>query len=373
MRLLFVTGTRADFGKLSPVIAEFIGRGYEVKIFATGMHLFDEFGLTINEVKRKFGNFVYEYKNQNLEDPHTEVFLKTQHGLQKLHALYEPNLVFVHGDRVEAFAACAYFAMNQTPIAHIEGGEVSGTIDEVYRHCNTKLSNIHFVSSRDAARRVRSMGEHPDHIFCTGSPELDLHSSDTRPSLSTVKERYEIKFSSYGILVFHPVVSETESIQCQAELLVQQLILTSKNFVVIKPNNDPGFNKIISAYSQLPECKFKIIPSMRFEHFSRLLQNARLVVGNSSLGIREAPFFGIPSIDIGTRQTNRSISRSVINLHRTHLIRLNEMVQSLWGKSFAPSTAFGDGEASKRIVDTVSSDILKRISVQKFYEDFKDE
>ena len=171
-------------------------RDTKVKIFATGMHLFDEFGLTILEVKRNFGSLVHEYKNQALDEPHTKVFIKTQKGLQEFHKLYDPDLVFVHGDRVEAFAACSYFAMCQTPVAHIEGGEVSGTIDEIYRHCNTKLSYIHFVSGRDAARRVRSMGENSDRIFCTGSPELDLHSSDARPNLSTVKNRYDIKFSS---------------------------------------------------------------------------------------------------------------------------------------------------------------------------------
>ena len=369
MKLLFISGTRADFGKLLPVISECLNRGYEVKIFVTGMHLFDEFGLTINEVRRAFGDRVYAFKNQELEDPHTHVFMKTQQGLDDFHKLFEPDLVFVHGDRVEAFAACSYFAMRQTPIAHIEGGEVSGTIDEIYRHCNTKLSNIHFVSSKDAARRVRSMGEHSDRIFCTGSPELDLHISDTRPDLSAVKKRYDITFLSYGILIFHPVVSEIEIIQSQADLIVEQLIISNRDFVVIKPNNDPGFNKIIHAYNRLPESNFKIIPSMRFEHFSRLLQNAEVVIGNSSLGIREAPFFGVPSIDIGSRQTNRAIATSVFNVPYSNLHHLNEIVQSVWGKSFAPSKAFGDGGASKRIVDVIGSGLLRTMSVQKFYVD----
>ena len=139
MKICFITGTRADFGKLRPVISEFIKRGHDLKIFVTGMHLFDEFGLTIEEVKNHFNELVYTFKNQDLDDPHTKVFIRTLVGLDEFNEAYKPELVFVHGDRVEAFAACSFFAMNQIPVAHIEGGEVSGTIDEIYRHCNTKL------------------------------------------------------------------------------------------------------------------------------------------------------------------------------------------------------------------------------------------
>ena len=137
--------------------------------------------------------------------------------------------------------------------------------------------------------------------------------------------------------------------------------------MVIKPNNDPGFNKITRAYEQFSNLRFKIIPSMRFEHFSRLLENSAIVIGNSSLGVREAPFFGVPSIDIGTRQTNRSISNSVFNLKYRDLAQLGELTRSLWGREYSSSTEFGDGGASMRIADIISSGVLKNLSVQKFF------
>ena len=106
---------------------------------------------------------------------------------------------------------------------------------------------------------------------------------------------------------------------------------------------------------------------MRFEHFSRLLENSAIVIGNSSLGVREAPFFGVPSIDIGTRQTNRSISNSVFNLKYRDLAQLGELTRSLWGREYSSSTEFGDGGASMRIADIISSGVLKNLSVQKFF------
>ena len=369
MNISFITGTRADFGKIEPVISELISRGHKISIFATGMHHFQEFGLTLLEVQNKFGDRVFPFVNQELEDPHEQVFIKTIHGLIEFYSKYAPELVFVHGDRIEAFAACSFFAMRQVFVAHIEGGEISGTIDEVYRHCNTKLSAIHFVSSTQAAKRIRLMGEEPDRIFCTGSPELDLHMSKNRPPLEEVKEHYGIKFANYGILIFHPVVSEIEDIKRQAEEIVFQLIKTGHQFIVIKPNNDPGFLNVVSAYKNLPNKNFKVIPSIRFQYFSKLLENAKIVVGNSSLGVREAPFFGVPSIDIGTRQTNRASAESVKLLNVLNLSVLGEITNSQWGKSYERDLSFGDGNASRKIADVVDSDILLSIPKQKFYRD----
>ena len=340
-----------------------------MSIFATGMHLFEEFGLTIEEVKDKFGHRVYSFENQKLEDPHEVVFVNTVSGLMEFSLKHKPELVFVHGDRIEAFAACALFAMRQVKVAHIEGGEISGTIDEIYRHCNTKLSTFHFVSSAQAAKRVRSMGEEARRIFCTGSPELDLHSSAERPSLSEVKRYYDIPFNEYGILIFHPVVSERADMKRQANNIVKQIVETGKNFVVIKPNNDPGFNDIITAYNDVSAENFRIIPSLRFQYFSVLLENARVVVGNSSLGVREAPFFGTPSVDIGTRQTNRARGNSITPLNVSELCKLSGIIKTEWDRIYECNLMFGDGSASKKIADIIEFGASMKLPEQKFYSD----
>ena len=198
-------------------------------------------------------------------------------------------------------AACFVCSTNYIRCAHVEGGEVSGTIDEIFRYCNTKMANIYLVSSVVAQKRILAMGESADRIFVIGSPEMDTHMHDSGVHLSDVLDRYEIKSVDYGIVIFHPVTSEQDTIRAQAQNLFSCLDRTGRYFVVIKPNNDPGTHHIQSIIEDLNPDRFRVIPSMRFCYFSELLCNTSLVLGNSSTGVRAAPFLGIPSLDIGTR------------------------------------------------------------------------
>ena len=207
---------------------------------------------------------------------------------------------------MEALATGLVCAINYVRCVHVEGGEVSGTIDEIYRHCNTKLCTAHLVSSDAARDRVVRLGESPARVFVMGSPELDAHFRPSGVTLDEVRERYEIPWEDYGIAVFHPVTSEADSMGKQAEALFEALEKSGRNFVVIAPNNDPGSADIFDVLERLPSARFRVIPSMRFAYFSELLRNAGAMIGNSSAGVREAPFLGIPSLDVGTRQTNRS-------------------------------------------------------------------
>ncbi|MEZ5771988.1 MAG: UDP-N-acetylglucosamine 2-epimerase [Defluviimonas denitrificans] len=168
--LLFVTGTRADFGKIEPLAIAARDAGYGVGFFVTGMHMLDRYGLTKNEVHRVEGVRVHEFLNQRAGDPQDIVLAKTVTGFSDYVAEHRPDLVVVHGDRVEALATALVAATNYIRSAHIEGGEVSGTIDEVFRHCNTKLASHHFVSSEAAADRVRTLGSRQSVSMSSARP-----------------------------------------------------------------------------------------------------------------------------------------------------------------------------------------------------------
>ncbi|MEZ5867492.1 MAG: UDP-N-acetylglucosamine 2-epimerase [Defluviimonas denitrificans] len=185
--LLFVTGTRADFGKIEPLAIAARDAGYGVGFFVTGMHMLDRYGLTKNEVHRVEGVRVHEFLNQRAGDPQDIVLAKTVTGFSDYVAEHRPDLVVVHGDRVEALATALVAATNYIRSAHIEGGEVSGTIDEVFRHCNTKLASHHFVSSEAAADRVRTLGEPSERIHVIGSPELDFHAAPSGVGIDAVR------------------------------------------------------------------------------------------------------------------------------------------------------------------------------------------
>ena len=370
--VLFVTGTRADFGKLEPLAIATRDAGFDSAFFATGMHMLERYGLTKLEVHRTPGVQVHEFLNQRPGDPQDMILAKTVIGFSDFVKEHAPDLVVIHGDRVEALACALVCATNYIRCAHIEGGEVSGTIDEIYRHCNSKLASQHFVSSDDAARRVMTLGEPAENIHAIGSPELDFHAGASGVSLAEVQERYDLPFDDYGICVFHPVTSEAATMGAQADALFDALDQSGRNFVVIAPNNDPGSAAIFDAIAQVPKERFRVLPSMRFAHFSELMKNAKGMVGNSSAGVREAPFIGLPSLDIGTRQTNRAKSPSVFFADALETDAILGFLQTQWGKSYPRHDAFGGGSAAERFIAVLNAPDFWETSLQKTFHDLAD-
>ena len=368
-RLLFVTGTRADFGKLDPLARAAQDAGHEVQFFVTGMHMMDRYGLTKIEVTRSWAGQTHEFANQAPGDAQDKILATTVLGFSDYCHAAAPDLVIVHGDRVEALACALVCATNYIRCAHIEGGEVSGTIDELFRHCNTKLAWCHFVSSAPAAARVRAMGEADARVFPIGSPELDFHAGPSGVSLDDVRDYYEIPFADYGVCTFHPVTSEQDHMGAQAQALFAALQTTGKNFVVILPNNDPGADGILDVIASLPKPQFRVLPSMRFAHFSELMKQAAVIVGNSSAGVREAPFLGIPSIDIGSRQNRRATSPSICALSAHDQDGVVQAINTLWGQRFDRDPSFGRGQAAREFVTRLSDPAFWAQGFQKAFED----
>ena len=367
--LLFVTGTRADFGKIEPLATAARDAGHKVTFYVTGMHMMERYGMTKIEVNRVAGVEVVEFENQSEGDRQDQVLARTVTSFANYLHASDHDLVLVHGDRVEALACALVCATNYIRCAHIEGGEVSGTIDEIFRHCNTKLAWAHFVSSEQAKQRVCAMGEEPASVFLIGSPELDTHLRPSGVTLSQVKERYAIPFEDYGIVVFHPVTSEQDTIGAQARALFTALEKSGRNFVVILPNNDPGSPHIFRAIEDLDKGQFRALASMRFAYFSELLRNAAFLVGNSSAGVREAPFIGIPSLDIGTRQTNRSQAQSVSHADAYDQARILGVLDTDWGKRFERHSGFGSGSAADNFVACLNDPAFWERGLQKNFRD----
>ena len=368
-KLLFVSGTRADFGKLQPLASEAFNNGFKVTFFITGMHMLSKYGLTKEEI-RSYKEFeTVEFLNQREDDPQDIILSKTILGFSDYVNEINPDLVIIHGDRLEALACSIVCATNYYLSVHIEGGEVSGTIDELFRHCNTKLCSLHMVSSEQAKKRVIQLGEPERNIFVLGSPELDIHGNESRVHIEEVKSRYDINFDEYGICIFHPVTSEVDTIEEQAKSLFEALEKTNKSFVLILPNNDPGNKQIKLRIEKLNEKRFKIIPSMRFNYFSELIKNCSIFVGNSSAGVRELPFLGICSIDIGTRQSRRSNSESIFSVNPYDKNKIIKIINENWNKKFPKSLDYGKGNASKKFVQILLKEDIWDNPFQKNFLD----
>ena len=368
-KLLFVTGTRADFGKLEPLAIAAHKEGFSITFFITGMHMFEKYGLTKEEVRNHKEFELFEFLNQRDGDPQDIILAKTVLGFSDYLKEINPDLVIIHGDRVEAIACSIVCATNYYLSVHIEGGEVSGTVDEIFRHCNTKLCTLHMVSSEKAKKRVLQLGESETNIFVIGSPELDIHSKNSGLNIDLVKKRYDINFEEYGICIFHPVTSELDSIGSQAKSLFEALSESGKNFVVILPNNDPGCSQIKKEINKLNPKKFKVLPSMRFIFFSELMKNCSIFVGNSSTGVREIPFLGIASLDIGSRQFNRASNKSIEYISPFDKKKILYFLEKNWNKKYDKNLEYGKGNAAKNFVKILLNKNIWDKSLQKNFKD----
>lgn len=370
-KILFLTGTRADFGKIKSLIQILeIQQGIEVFVFVTGMHLQKEYGYTLIEIERCNFKNVHTFENHTHETTMDLTLAKTIEGLSSYVKTISPDMIIVHGDRVETLAGAIVGSLNNILVAHIEGGEISGTVDELIRHSVSKLSHIHFVSNDQAAKRLKQMGEIKSSIFTIGSPDIDIMFSDALPDLETVKEYYEIPFHRYSIVMFHPVTTEAKEMQQYIDGFVTSLLKDDHNFVVIYPNNDLGSQCIIEGYKKLKgNPRFRVFPSLRFEYFLTLLKNSQFIIGNSSAGIREAPYYGIPIINIGTRQQNRAVQAEIVNVDYSSK-RISATLKKIDLHPSQKSNAdFGQGNSAQLFLESIENSAIWTINHQKQFRD----
>lgn len=372
-KIVFITGTRADFGKIKSLITALEKhRDYESHLFVTGMHLLSTYGKTVIEIERCGFKNIHRFENFTSEETMDLTLAKTIEGFSNYINGLKPDLIVVHGDRVEALAGATVGALNNILVAHIEGGELSGTVDELIRHSITKLSHIHYVSNDRAKQRLIQMGELPISIHVIGSPDVDIMFSNTLPTIEEVMDYYDITYKEFAICMFHPVTTELELLKSQTRYLFEALIESNQNYIVIYPNNDHGSSIILESINSLKNNpKFRIIPSLRFEYFLVALKNASFIIGNSSAGVREAPYYGVPTVNVGSRQLNRVTEKVIINTSssREDILAGIKKVNKEYLVTVNP---FGKGNSAQLFIESLEKDIVWGINHQKQFLDYEE-
>lgn len=371
-KIVFLTGTRADFGKLKSLIK--ISQDsdeFDVSIFVTGMHMNKKYGLTVEEITKSGFKNIYKFINHSDYQKMEITLSETINGFSNYVNEYQPDLIILHGDRVEALAGSIVGSLNNILVAHIEGGEISGTIDELIRHSVSKLSHIHLVANELAKNRLIQMGEYANSIHIIGSPDLDLMKSKKLPLINDVKKHYDINFDNYAIGILHPVTTEKSETFTNTSIFVDALIESELNYILIYPNNDSGSSDILINYKKFEKYKrIKIFPSIRFESFLSLLKNSDFIIGNSSTGIREAPYFNIPTINIGTRQNKRSSGKLIRNISFNKKEIIKEILNiNNHENDFESKREFGNGDSDKLFLKLLRSNNLWEVDHQKQFQD----
>jgi len=369
-KILFVTSTRADYGKLKSLIVKVQENNkFLSKVFVTGMHNLRLYGATIGELRQDKIKGLHVHSNQNKFSKMDEILINTITGFSPVLKKFKPDLVVIHGDRTEPLACALSALLNNFNVVHIEGGEVSGTVDEMLRHAISKISHIHLVSNKIAKKRLVQMGENKNNIFIVGSPDVDVILGKNLPNLSKVKQRYEISFSNYAIGILHPITTNLINLKKEAKIFFNSLVKSELNYILVYPNNDHGSDIILEEMSKYKNYKkFKIFPSIRFEYYLTLLKNSRFIIGNSSSGIIEAPYYGISTINIGDRQKNRLKTKLIKNVNFVE----NSILQTIKfskNRKINKRKFFGDGNSAEKITKLLLSSKIWNISNQKNFID----
>jgi UDP-N-acetylglucosamine 2-epimerase (hydrolysing) len=377
-KIVFLSGTRADFGKLKSLIRiSQDSKNFEVHLFVTGMHMNSLYGFTFDEIVKAGFKNIYTFINHTSNEFMDRTLAKTIDGFSQYIEQINPDLIVVHGDRLEALAGAIVGSLNNILVAHIEGGEVSGTIDEVIRHSVSKMSHIHLVANNEAKKRLIQLGEFDKSIFILGSPDLDLMNENNLPNLTKVKDYYEIPFKKFSIAIFHPVTTEYENINKYAKNFVDALIESQKNYILIYPNNDLGSKEILTEMKKLNSLdRFRIFPSLRFEYFLRLLKESQFIIGNSSVGIREAPYYYVPTVDIGSRQKNRAKHETIFNCNYEKemvLDTINKVEKVIKKQTLNEKEKFyfGKGGSDKLFLKLINSEEFWSIQHQKQFQELR--
>ena len=322
MKLFIITGSRAEYGILKNLIRELKKDKYfKTDVIVTGMHLSKEFGFTINEILKD--KIKVEKKiniNLNSDKPYG-ISRSTGTGIIKFSKFFSqrrPDLIILLGDRFEILAACTAAYFHRIPVAHLHGGEsTEGLIDEGIRHSITKMSHIHFVSTKKYKKKVIQLGESPKNVHLVGAIGIESIKKNKYLSKNFLEKKLKIKFSKKNILVtFHSVTLENNTSKTQFENLLFSLKkLKNTNIFFTKTNSDTFgrvINRLTDSFVKKNSNCF-VFKSLGSQKYLSIVKFVDLVVGNSSSGIIEIPSFKIPTINIGDRQKGRVQASSTIN------------------------------------------------------------
>lgn len=380
-KIAVITGTRAEYGLLRPLIQKIINQdSLQLQLCVTAMHLSPDFGMTVSEIKDD--GIPIAKKIETLLSSDTSTGTVKSMGLTMIsfsEALEElnPDLVIVLGDRTEIFAAATSAYILGIPIAHIHGGETTeGAYDEAIRHSITKMSYWHFTSTDTYRNRVIQLGEHPDRVFNVGAIGLDSVKELKLLSKTEFEKSIKFKLNKTSFLVtYHPVTLENSDSELQFKELLNALdVYADASIIITMPNSDKGgkqIAKMINQYASSKKDRCVVFESLGQLRYLSALQHVSMVLGNSSSGIIEAPSFNVPTINIGDRQKGRVISESVVNC-KPNQKAIEKAIKKAFSAEFQIAlkkelNPYGTGNASEKIMKIICKEQIINLK-KKFYD-----
>jgi UDP-hydrolysing UDP-N-acetyl-D-glucosamine 2-epimerase len=376
--IVYVSGSRADYGLMKNTLSEIVKHPVlRLSVVVTGMHLLPEFGMTINEIikdgkEQGFETIKLDATYHNDERASMAEFVgKAIVEITKVFKNLKPDILLLIGDRGEMLAGAVAGTYLGIPIAHVHGGEVSSTVDEVARHAITKLAHIHLASTNESAERIIKMGEEKKNVHMIGAPGLDeiIKFSMKR---SELEKKIGVKLADKFVIVAqHPVSAEISHAKEQMRETIEAVLSAGLQIIIIYPNADAGGRamiEVIEQYNNNPS--INIFKSLKRDEFLGLMKYASVMVGNSSSGIIEAASFKLPVVNVGTRQQGRQRACNVIDADCDRKKILAAIKKALNDKNFRLALSkcknpYGDGKTSQRIAKLLAEIKINKEFLQK--------
>ncbi|MFZ0183411.1 MAG: UDP-N-acetylglucosamine 2-epimerase [Nitrosotalea sp.] len=373
-KILVITERRADYTKLRPILFEISkSKKLEYYLIVTGTHLLKEFGHTIDEIKNDGFKIMttFPMHGKKRQDTGAEMSRAFGRAIMHLSSLIEkikPDVILTGFDIGANFAASIAGSHMNIVVAHVEGGEVTGTIDESIRHATTKFAHLHFTSNADATQRLIKMGEDPRYIFTVGNTSLDGIRKIKTIEKNMLEKKYGIDFSKPFLIVLqHTVTSEVAKGKENILKTIQAIKELGLQAIFIYGNADAGSQQIMK---EIKNSNLKQYATVPFNEYINLLKHSSALVGNSSSGIIECPFLKIPTVNIGTRQNGRIRAKSIIDVNYDKEKIKKAIKKAVYDKNFLRTIGhsqsfYGDGFSARKIIKILESINLKKIPIQK--------
>ncbi len=381
-RVCIVVSARASYSRVRTALLEIQAHpALDLHVVAVASALLDRYGGALHLMEED--GLQVAARASTVLDGHDPTTMATSTGLAllKLVTILEnlrPDVVVTIADRYETLATATAAAYMNIPLVHLQGGEVTGSVDEKVRHAVTKLANLHLVSTPQAAQRVIAMGEDPRSVFVTGCPSIDLAvEASSRSDVAALEiiddngHPCHLDLSGdYVVVLQHPVTTEYTSSRWQILETLHAVRASGLPAVVCRPNEDAGSEGINSGiHAFRTDCgvdRFVYLDSLRPVIFLQLLKGSRCLLGNSSVGIRECSFMGVPVVNVGSRQSNRERGANVLDVPHDRKAIVEALRHQLESEPYASNTLYGTGCAGEKIAAILAEAPL---NIEKHYVD----
>ena len=369
-KILMLMESRASYGYSKNLIYILKKKkNFKISTLVTGTHVSKKLGDSIKDITNDQIKIDYIFRFNSNPEKITEsiggIIIKTNKIIRK----FKPNLAFIFGDRIELIGFAISCVYNDIPVAHVQAGDKSGHIDDITRMALAKLVHIHFPATETAKKRLIKMGEEKFRIFKVGAPQLDNINYSKLIKDKNIKIEninFDLKKEKYIILLQHSVFQDKENYGMIFERSILACLKTRYKIIIIYPNYDPGYERIIDKidyYKKKYSNRIIVLKHLERLSFLKLLANSKCLVGNSSSGILESPSLKIGVVNVGDRQSGRECNSNIF--HSDYKIsniykKINKAI-IVKKKLIGTKNIHGDGNSSKRI-----SNILEKIDFKKF-------